>query len=101
MANGLYKRVRRGELSLDEAKTQLKSFLAWFRTADQTPEMHARALEIASELGQKAAYDAQYLALAETWNADFWTADEQFWKSAHERYPFVRFVGHYYGQQPQ
>lgn len=99
MANGLYKRVRRGELQLDAAKTELTEFLSWFGDVEDDPDIHARALDIAHELGERAAYDSHYVALAETWDADLWTGDHKLWEAAHERYPFVRFVGDYYGEE--
>ena len=52
-----------------------------------------RAAEIAELLGQPAAYDAQYIALAEAEGAPLWTADERFWRAARGPFPFVQWVG--------
>ncbi|NPV85721.1 MAG: type II toxin-antitoxin system VapC family toxin [Anaerolineae bacterium] len=40
-------------------------------------ELHQSALRWAERLGQSKAYDAQYIALAEQLQADFWSADEK------------------------
>ena len=46
------------------------------------PGIHARALHLASHLGQMTVYDAQYLAPADILGYDFWTADERFYRAA-------------------
>jgi predicted nucleic acid-binding protein len=42
--------------------------------------MLARSLWWAERIYQRVAYDAQYLALAESLEAEFWTADIRLWK---------------------
>lgn len=39
-------------------------------------DLNRQALQWAERLAQSKAYDAQYLALAEHLQAEFWTADE-------------------------
>ena len=46
-----------------------------FQTIVPTLELHLAALHWAERIGQSNAYDAQYLALAESLSAEFWTAD--------------------------
>ena len=48
----------------------------------QTAKLHVRALELASELQQGAVYDAHYLALAEEFGCELWTADQRFYRAA-------------------
>ncbi|MDP2976353.1 MAG: type II toxin-antitoxin system VapC family toxin [Anaerolineales bacterium] len=47
-----------------------------------TIQISQRALYWAEQINQFAAYDAQYLALAESLGADLWTADERLYKGA-------------------
>jgi predicted nucleic acid-binding protein len=46
-----------------------------FQSIAPTPELHRAALLWAERIGQSRAYDSQYLALAESLSAEFWTAD--------------------------
>lgn len=49
-----------------------------------TAETHRRALAWAERLKQGAAYDAQYLAVAEQLAAEFWTADRRLLERARQ-----------------
>jgi predicted nucleic acid-binding protein len=52
-------------------------------------------LLITVKLGLKAAYDAYYLALAESLKADFWTADQRLTNAVAEKLPWVKCLGAY------
>ncbi len=47
-----------------------------------TPELHRAALAWANRLGQTVAYDAYYIAAAESVAASFWTADRGLYDAA-------------------
>jgi predicted nucleic acid-binding protein len=57
------------------------------------PAMARRGVAIAAETGRPAAYDAQYIALAEALGCELWTADERLWNAVRARFPFVRWIG--------
>ncbi len=48
-----------------------------FQRVAPTLELHRAALQWAGRISQSKAYDAQYLALAESLSAEFWTADQR------------------------
>jgi predicted nucleic acid-binding protein len=50
-------------------------FALGFQRIAPTPELHRAALHWAERIDQFKAYDSQYLALAESLSAEFWTAD--------------------------
>jgi predicted nucleic acid-binding protein len=56
--------------------------------------LEERILKIAQE-HQRSAYDASYLALAETLGADFVTGDERFYNALKTQSKHVRFIGNY------
>lgn len=70
----------------------LRPFQIRIETADG---VHERAITLAAELGQQAAYDAHYLALAEALNCRFWTADRPFFTAARLVTDRVRWLGNF------
>ncbi len=60
-----------------------------------SPDLHRRAMELAQELGQGAAYDSHYLALAEILDCEMWTADERFYRSASPRATRLRLLNEF------
>lgn len=76
LASALAKAAHLRLLTPDEASRALEQLLQLnlYRVAPDI-ELHRAALRWASRLGQAAAYDAQYLALAERLGAELWTAD--------------------------
>ena len=56
--------------------------------------LHLAALDWSERLGQPVAYDGQYLALAESLGATFWTADKRMFDSQRgARLPWLHWVG--------
>ena len=82
VSNILHQRVRRSEISIAQAERLIEELLASDIEFYHSLAIHRRALELASELGQGAAYDSHYLALAEILDCEMWTADERFYRSA-------------------
>ena len=95
VANALHKLVNRGELSVEEAVDLIGSLLSSRIQWRQPTGLHERALEIARILGQPAAYDAHYLALADILDCDMWTADRRFHRAASAHFENVRWLGEF------
>ena len=57
-----------------------------------------RADGLAVEFNQPTIYDALYLAVAETFDCDFWTADETFSHAVSPRLPFVHLLADFQGR---
>ena len=82
VVNALHRRVVRGELTVETAAYLIESQLIPQIQLHNSPDIHRRALELANELGQGAAYDCHYLALAESLDCEMWTADVRFYRVA-------------------
>jgi predicted nucleic acid-binding protein len=66
VANALAKRIQRREFTLEQVKERLRFFLESGLLLQQIGAIHPRALELMERFGLLTAYDAHYLALAES-----------------------------------
>ena len=95
VANALHRRVLRGELNVVDSTRMIARLLESRLELHQPPKLHVRALQLASQLKQNAAYDAHYLALAESFGCELWTADERFYRAASPSIDNVRWLGEF------
>lgn len=93
VANALHRRVVQGGLTVKTASDLMDNLFSSRLELHETPQLHGRALELASRLGQGAAYDSHYLALAERLGCELWTADERFFRAARGGATAVRWIG--------
>jgi predicted nucleic acid-binding protein len=93
VANALYKRVLRGEISSDDDRRGVEAILKAGPVLLDHTSVHGEAIGLAQELKRRAAYDTQYLALARRENCECWTADRRFWEAAKENHPRLRWLG--------
>ena len=82
VTNVLHRRVLRGDLSTAQAVRLIEALLASGLDLYETSGLHGRAIQLAQAMGQGAAYDSHYLALAEMLGAELWTADARFFRAA-------------------
>lgn len=92
-ANAFHQRVRRGQLTSGVAEDILARLIRTGPELDFDATLVSRALQVAHRFGLSAAYDAQYLALAEREACECWTADERLWNAVKDRLPWVRWIG--------
>ncbi len=93
VANVIHRKMVRGDIGAASAIELMTKLLALPIELRDMPEIHARAIELADELRQGAAYDSHYLALAEILECDMWTADRRFYRSAGSGTGRVRWIG--------
>ena len=99
VANALHRRVMRGDLALEVAADLMQDLMSLGVVLHETPNLHRRALELASRLKQGAVYDAHYLALAESLGCELWTADQRFYRAASSGVDNVRWIGEFSAPQ--
>lgn len=80
IGNILWKRVRRGETTLEYAQEDLAALMGLGLEIHQSLPLMPQALEIAVRIEQ-AVYDCVYLALAVTQGCQMVTADERFFNA--------------------
>jgi len=75
-ANALWKKARRGELALHDARGALERIVGGFIELRPSTSLASTALELGTKLDHPA-YDCVYMALAEAESAAFLTADRK------------------------
>lgn len=90
--NGLVVAIRRGRITESDAKKSLE-YIRALGIKEKKPE----PLQIYT-LAQKhgiSAYDAAYLALAESERAEFWTGDRELYQAVASKLTWVKWIGDY------
>src|SRR5206468_1204709 len=102
VTNILRQRMRSGQprLTLYEATELLQQFLRLPVELLAPLGLYESALALADSHHQPAAYDAQYLALAQLSGCNFWTADERLFNAVSNKLPFVKWIGSYRDADP-
>lgn len=74
-----FRRVAKvGQITNKAAEIMMENLLNLdIQSVQPSNEIHLSALRWAERIGQSRAYDGQYLALAESLSAEFWTADKR------------------------
>jgi len=95
VTSALHKVTMQKAISEERALDALEAILSLGVEAyDQDADLCRTAFALASELGQLAAYDGFYLALAQGLETEFWTADKRLATRAHQiGLSWVRWVG--------
>lgn len=82
--SGLHHAAALGFIRRDEVEQFFSELLALdIERVSPTLELHRSALRWAERLGQSKAYDAQYVALAEQYGAELWSADQRLVNALH------------------
>lgn len=101
--NVFHQRIRRDAYPFEDARRALDEIIYELIVFDfaSTPALHIRAIQLSQQFALPAAYDAQYLALAESKQCEFWTADRRLWNSIRDKLPWVRWLGDYHPAPPE
>ena len=81
-----------GQISPEEAEQLLEDALSLGISLSGDKALHERALILARSLNLPAAYDAHYLALAEKFNALFYTSDKRLFNSVNNTLSWIHLV---------
>ena len=92
VANVLWKRARRGDLTVHDAQHCFQGFLRDSPILMESSAMEASALALALAHG-RPVYDCLYLALALEHRCDLITADERFFRAMNTALPCIRLLG--------
>ena len=94
VTSGLRRAVWESVLTPSEAKIALTHILQLPVTLVSDDRLAPAALQWAQHLQQKRAYDAFYVALAESADAELWSTDKRLVRSLHQRgHPWAHWIG--------
>ena len=92
VTNVFHRMSRAGQISPEEAEQLLDDALSLGISLSGDKALHERALILARTLNLPAAYDAHYLALAEKFNAEFYTSDKRLFNSVNNTLSWIHLV---------
>lgn len=93
VANAIYKRFVRKELTIEQAKQRVELFNSFAPALDFGFKDQVRVLDLAQKLNRPSTYDLYYLVLAEKNECEFWTADEKLWNAVKSSLAWVKWIG--------
>ena len=89
----VFHRLRRAEeISSEEAEASLRDALSLNIDLYGDRQLHEEALALAQKLSLPATYDAHYLALAQRFEANFYTADKKLFNSVKDLLTWIKLV---------
>jgi len=87
--------VYRELTTAEKAQNALDTLLSYPIELHYDEELLKRGYELATEYDRPTAYDAQYLALAESLSCAFWTADERLFNAVKAQFSTIYWLGNF------
>lgn len=87
------KGVYQGRMTVEQGRAMLEQLLMYPLEFHEDDALLKQAYELAVRFNRPRAYDSQYLALAERFQCDFWTADERLVNSVQAQFKRIRWLG--------
>ena len=87
------KAVYQQRITHDHGRGMLARLLMYPVELHEDDTLLKSAYELAEEFNRPRAYDTQYMALAQRFSCEFWTADERLFNAVKDRFPGIRWLG--------
>lgn len=95
VTNAIRQKIRRDQISQTEGDLAMQVFESFPIHAYDLPRLSSRAFALATQYDRPAAYDSHYVALAEAFECDFWTADDGIVNVMARDMPYVKALKDY------
>jgi predicted nucleic acid-binding protein len=89
------KAVYQQRITSEQGRVMLSQLLIYPMEFHEDDDLLKEAYELAVHFNRPRAYDAQYMALAERLQCDFWTADERLVNSTQGQFSHIRWLGNW------
>ncbi len=95
VVNSIRKQVARSLITAETAEEYLSDFMRFVVLTTEPNGLYLQAMRIAEQYNRPTAYDANYIALAQIYECDLWTADQRLLNALGGRLPFLKALGDY------
>lgn len=92
VTNVFYRMRRAGQLLDSEAQQSLENALNLPIRFHNERQLHQQAFDLAQQFNLPATYDAHYLALAQKFQADFYTGDKRLFNAIHSSLTWIHLI---------
>ncbi len=89
--------VYQQRMTAEQGRVMLAQLLMYPVEFHEDDVLLKEAYELAVRFNRPRAYDSQYMALAERFNCEFWTADERLVNSIQGQFRSIRWLGNWNG----
>lgn len=89
------KAVYQQRLTVEQGRLVLGHVLSYSLGFYEDDDLLKEAYELAVKFNRPRAYDTQYMALAERFDCEFWTADERLVNSTQSQFRRIRWLGNH------
>jgi predicted nucleic acid-binding protein len=87
------KAVYQQRITAEQGRALLEQVLSYPMTFYEDDDLLKEAYELAVRFNRPRAYDSQYMALAERFDCEVWTADERLVNSIQSQFRRIRWLG--------
>ena len=97
VSNILHREIRAKKMSNDIAQRGINMILRTVVVASPNePALYLRAMALSERFGLPAAYDTQYLALAEREECELWTEDTKLRRTVQNEFEWIKTLSDYH-----
>lgn len=101
-SNILHREMRAKKISNDTTQSGINMILRTVvLVSSNEPTLYLRAIALSERFGLPAAYDTQYLSLAEREECELWTADTKMRRAVQSEFEWVKSLGDYHPASPE
>jgi predicted nucleic acid-binding protein len=87
--------VYQQRITHEQGRMMLARLLAYPVEFHEDDALLKSAYEFADKFNRPRAYDSQYLALAQRFSCEFWTADERLFNTVKDRFSDIHWLGNW------
>ncbi|MCX6035700.1 MAG: type II toxin-antitoxin system VapC family toxin [Chloroflexi bacterium] len=88
----IYRKVINTAIDPKDCQAALQQFVGMDIEYIHLPELHLKAITLASQFNRPNTYDAHYLAVADHFSCPLWTADERLYNTVRGKFDWIKWI---------